>query len=191
MSARKRLRVAQYALTAIGLLILGYCAAVWWGARLYQRKNAASFDSALQLKVPPASPPAAPPQAGGVLGKLDIPRLGLSVVVVEGVGHKELEHAAGHIPGTALPGQRGNMAIAAHRDSFFRPLAGIRRGDTMKVETLRGTFQYRVTSTEIVLPNDVSVLRPAAQDTLTLVTCYPFHYIGAAPKRFIVHAARV
>ena len=102
----------------------------------------------------------------------------------------ELSLAPGHIPGTPLPGEAGNVAIAGHRDTFFRPLRFIRRNDTINVTTDRGEDQYRVVSTSIVAPSDVQVLYPTGRDTLTLVTCYPFDYVGPAPKRFIVRAER-
>jgi sortase A len=99
--------------------------------------------------------------------------------------------APGHIPGTPLPGQSGNVTIAGHRDTFFRPLRLIRKNDTMKLTTLRGEDQYRVVSTDIVAPDDIHVLYPTGRNTLTLVTCYPFYYVGPAPRRFIVRAERV
>ena len=132
-------------------------------------------------------PPAA---ANGVIGLLDIPRLGVSVMVVEGVGSKSLRRAAGHIPGTALPGQPGNAGISAHRDTFFRPLRNIRRNDVITINTVLGEYRYRVVSTRIVSPSDVEVLDSGDEEVLTLVTCYPFYFVGAAPDRFIVRAVR-
>jgi sortase A len=92
------------------------------------------------------------------------------------------------VPGTAFPGDTGNAAIAAHRDSFFQGLGGVSKGNDIVVNTRQGTFHYVVESTEIVRPNDVRVLRPSASPELTLITCYPFHMVGPAPKRFIIHA---
>jgi len=108
--------------------------------------------------------------------------------VIEGDDAADLKLAPGHIPGTALPGQHGNIGIAAHRDTFFRPLRFIRKGDLIGLTTLTGTYRYRVVSTQIVTPDDVQVLGPTKTDTLTLVTCYPFYYVGSAPKRFILRA---
>jgi sortase A len=102
-----------------------------------------------------------------------------------------LRRAVGHIAGTALPGQTGNIGIAAHRDTFFRPLRNIRRDDVITLTTLGGEYHYRVVSTKIVDPNDVAVLNSDGKEILTLVTCYPFYFIGSAPNRFIVRAARV
>jgi sortase A len=97
----------------------------------------------------------------------------------------------GHIPGTGLPGQVGNVGLAGHRDTFFRPLENIRKNDAIDVDTGQGTLRYLVTATEIVSPRDVGVLKASAGKTLTLVTCYPFYYVGSAPKRFIVRAVEV
>jgi len=129
-----------------------------------------------------------PPHAGAPLGRMEIPRLHLSVMVLEGAAPKTLRVGAGHIAGTALPGTRGNIGIAAHRDTFFRPLRDLRRSDRIVLTTSYGTFRYVVDAIEIVNPSDVEVLHQTADPRLTLVTCYPFTYVGAAPKRFIVHA---
>jgi sortase A len=138
--------------------------------------------------VAPASPPPPEPEEGTALGRLEAPRLGLSVIVAQGVTSSTLRRSAGHIPGTALPGQLGNVGIAGHRDTFFRPLKEIQKDDTLTLTTLEGTYRYVVDSTEIVPPEDVQVLDPSGRPTLTLVTCYPFYYVGSAPKRFIVQA---
>ena len=118
-------------------------------------------------------------------------RLGVSVIVMEGTDARTLRRAAGHINGTALPGQDGNVGIAAHRDTFFRPLRDIRKDDVITITTSRGDYRYRVVSTQIVGPDDVSVLNSDGSDVLTLVTCYPFNFIGAAPSRFIVRAEQI
>lgn len=122
---------------------------------------------------------------GDLFGRLEVPRLNMSVMVMEGIGSRTLRLGAGHIPGTA-------MAFAAHRDSFFRPLEKIKIDDTILFTTLDAATEYRVVSTRIVQPEDTEVLEPSAtsDDTLTLVTCYPFFYIGPAPKRFIVQAKK-
>jgi sortase A len=117
--------------------------------------------------------------------------LNVTAMVREGADGKTLRRAVGHIPGTALPGEAGNVALAGHRDTFFRALRDIRKDDTIQFETESGIYRYQVESTEIVGPRDVGVLAASNQDTLTLVTCYPFYYVGSAPKRFIVRAAQV
>jgi len=133
--------------------------------------------------------PEAPPARRSVIGRLEIPRLKLAVMVREGADEGTLSRAVGHIPGTALPGKVGNVGLAGHRDTFFRPLRNIRDDDMIELQTTAGTYRYVVKSTRIVTPRDVSVLAASGGDTLTLVTCYPFYYVGSAPKRFIVHAA--
>ncbi|PYQ44376.1 MAG: hypothetical protein DMG99_04150 [Acidobacteria bacterium] len=131
---------------------------------------------------------AIPLRHGEMIGRLEIPRVNVSVIVLEGADSSVLDVAAGHIPGTALPGLSGNVGIAAHRDTFFRSLREIRVQDRLSFRTAAGIFQYAVESTEVVEPSDTGVLRQNAGEELTLVTCYPFNYIGSAPKRFIVHA---
>jgi sortase A len=140
----------------------------------------------------PASAPRAivilPPHEGEAIGRIEIPRLNLSAPVLEGTGPEILRVAVGHIHGTALPGVHGNTALAAHRDTLFRPLRVVKPGDEIVITTSYGKFRYVVDSTEVVNPTDVRVLHTASRAELTLVTCYPFSYIGAAPQRFIVHA---
>lgn len=143
--------------------------------------------------MPPASEtpasPTGPPPKRSVIGRLEIPRLKLAVMVREGADEGTLSRAVGHIPGTALPGTIGNVGLAGHRDTFFRALRNIREDDTIELQTTSGTYRYLVKSTRIVTPRDVSVLEASGGQTLTLVTCYPFYYVGSAPKRFIVHAS--
>ena len=129
--------------------------------------------------------------ADGEIGRVEIPRLDISVMVREGVDDSTLRNAVGHIPGTALPGQPGNAALAAHRDTYFRPLRNVRRGDRVYVTTTYGEYVYKVETTQIVKPDDISVLDAADYQELTLVTCFPFYYIGSAPKRFVVHARQI
>lgn len=132
--------------------------------------------------------PAAP---GDLIGRIEILRLGISTMVIEGTGDATLRRAAGHIAGTALPGGVGNVGIAGHRDTFFRPLRNVRRNDIITITTPIGEYRYRVLSTRIVSPTNVEVLNPSATQILTLVTCYPFYYVGPAPGRFIVRAERI
>jgi len=133
----------------------------------------------------------APPAPRSVVARIEVTRLRLSALAREGVDTRTLRAAAGHVPGSALPGELGNAAFAAHRDTFFRPLQGIRQGDEIAVTTPSGNFRYVVSGTRVVDPSDVSVLRASREATLTLVTCYPFDYIGSAPQRFIVSARLV
>jgi sortase A len=160
---------------------------------------------AVRTEPAPVQPPP-PPAEGALLGRIEVKRLGLSAMVRQGVDAKMLSVAVGHVPSTALPGQIGNFAVAAHRDTLFRGLKDIKKGDLVTVESPGGTFTYQVLATKIVKPSDVSVLRadggglissadsdPAGSPgrLLTMITCYPFYYVGSAPKRFIVQAKLV
>src|SRR5690242_2303529 len=130
------------------------------------------------------------PEDRGVVGRIEIPRLGLKAMILEGVSQRTLALAVGHIPGTALPGKEGNVGIAGHRDTFFRSLAGIHQNDAILLTTRDGSYRYRVNSGVVVGPRDTQVLESSKRPSLTLVTCYPFRYLGPAPARFIVHAVR-
>jgi len=125
---------------------------------------------------------------GAPLAVLSIPRLGLDVPVFEGTEEVVLDHGAGRIAGTAQVGEPGNIAIAAHRDGFFRGLKGIRQGDRIELGQMRRRFTYTVDHIAIVDPNDTTVLKARARPSLTLVTCYPFYFVGGAPQRYVVQA---
>ena len=131
------------------------------------------------------------PEVGSPLGLIEIGTIGLEVMILEGTDDGVLRRAVGHIPGTSLPGQPGNIAIAGHRDTFFRPLRKIRKNDEITLTTLNGTYRYRVDSTQVIEPENTGVLDNSDDAVLTLVTCYPFYFVGSAPKRFIVRAHRV
>ncbi len=134
------------------------------------------------------SQPQSAATAGSVMGRLEIPSIGLTVPIVEGYDPESLRAGVGHIAGTALPGGLGNMAVAGHRDTYFRPLRNIRLGMTMSVFAADGRYDYTVDSTSIVKPEDVTVLAIHNIPEMTLITCYPFDYVGSAPNRFIVRA---
>jgi len=170
---------------ALALLALGYWTFVFVSGRLYQTREIPRFVNehpAAAVEQPK------PPTRGSAVALLGIPRLGLFALVLEGADESELTLGAGHIPGTSLPGDGGNVGVAGHRDTFFRPLRHIRKDDTIKVKTHDREYQYTVVSTEVVGPDDVHVLSPLDREVLTLVTCYPFNFVGPAPKRFIVRA---
>ena len=131
------------------------------------------------------------PEARAPIGRLEIPRIGLSAMVAEGDDENTLKVAIGHLPDTPLPWQAGNSALAGHRDSFFRPLRHIQVGDDIHLATAHGTLRYRVTRRTVVDPEDLWVLDPSPTAALTLITCYPFDFVGPAPRRFIVHAERM
>jgi sortase A len=172
--------LARYAFLAIGVGCLSYTAWVYVGQYWYERTRSEAFDKARRQGAAPAEPFEA---------RLSIPRLHLTTMVEEGVGEDILSEAAGHVPNTATPGHPGNIAIAAHRDTLFRALKGIRNHDRIVLSTRTKDYDYEVISTRIVSPDDVGVLAPVkGQNTLTLITCYPFYFVGHAPKRFIVRA---
>ena len=192
MRPKPLLLVLERAFLAVGV----GCLAWWLAGAAYARwasaDQARRLDRMIAAGAPmPAAPHAAALGLGDPIGRVAIRRLGLSTVIVEGDGDLTLVYAAGHIPGTALPGDAGNAALAGHRDGVFRALARIRRGDVVSVTTPAGTFHYAVDSLRVVKPEDTWVLRPTRRPTLTLITCYPFRYIGDAPDRFIVQARLV
>jgi sortase A len=128
---------------------------------------------------------------GTSLGRIEISTIGLDAMILEGTDARTLRRAVGHIPGTPLPGQQGNVAITGHRDTFFRPLLNIRKDDEIRLTTLSGAYRYLVDYIKVVEPGDTEVLDKSDDAILTLVTCYPFYFVGPAPKRFIVRAHRV
>ncbi len=152
--------------------------------------NLASTKGAGHTEIQPSTP--SRPVEGAVLGRVQIARLNLSAMVREGVDNETLSRAVGHLPYTALPGQAGNFAIAAHRDTLFRALKDIQKDDRVTFQSQAGTYTYEVVSTKIVKPSDLSVVQPqGSEKLLTMITCYPFYYVGSAPKRFIVQAKLV
>jgi sortase A len=175
-------RVGSYFFLVVGLLALGYAAYVVGDAHAYQAYEQSKFED-VSTKKPPTLL-----VEGGVIGEIQVPRLQLKAIVVQGDSHTILRRAVGHIPETALPGALGNVVLAGHRDTFFRPLRNIRLGDAITLKTSDGAFQYLVESTEVVPANAVEVLNATTGRTLTLITCFPFDYIGPAPNRYVVRA---
>ena len=195
------LRFAQRLFLWLGVAALVYAGGTAAYAGIYQRYQSWKFERvsaiARNLEERAAAPKvikepiveqAAGLREGDVVGKLVVPRIGISVMVLQGIENDTLTLGAGHVPGTPLPGADGNVAIAAHRDTFFRKLEGIMTGDSIQFATVSGTYEYVVDSTEIVDPEDTQVMESRARPELTLITCYPFYFVGAAPKRFVVHA---
>ena len=171
--------------------MLGYTGFVLMDTWIFERRETAALARFVPTE-PSASEPAKPTiGSDGLIGRIEVSRLDVSVVVVEGTSNKSLRRAVGHIAGTALPGQPGNVGIAGHRDTFFRPLRNIQRDDVIKLTTSNGEYRYRVVSTKVVSPDNVAVLDSDQNEVLTLVTCYPFYFVGPAPDRFIVRAERV
>ncbi len=144
--------------------------------RLWSEKRIQKHQASLLLKVPPP------------MAVIEIPSLRLQVPILEGTDDLTLDRGVGHIAGTASPGESGNIGIAGHRDGFFRGLKDIHVGDTIDLQSPQGDSHYRVDEIQIVSPKDVSVLEPRTRPSLTLVTCYPFYFVGSAPSRYIVHA---
>jgi sortase A len=128
---------------------------------------------------------------GSPLGRIEISKIGVAAMILEGIDEGSLRRAVGHIPGTPLPGQQGNVALAGHRDTFFRGLRKISKDDVITLTMLSGYYRYRVDSTKVVEPEETEVLDDAGDDILTLVTCYPFNFVGSAPKRSVVRAHRI
>jgi sortase A len=198
---RRILKWAQRGLFACAFLLLGYCAFALVDAWIFQTRQNAVLDR--QLRERRAASETSQPQSSAVpsrapalavdslIGRIEIPRLLLSVVVVEGVDKTTLRRAVGHIPGTAMPGEAGNVGLAGHRDTFFRPLKDLKIKDQIQFSTLKGNFKYEVQSLRVVEPNNVGVLASSGENMLTMVTCYPFYYVGPAPKRWIVRAKQV
>jgi len=196
------LRGASRTLAIAGIALLGYCGYVTLEANLFQKQQSAALDQSISASVAPpiASRDEDPPavhrgvsvslsQDRGAIGRLEIPRLELSAMVLEGSTAQILRRAPGHIPGTAMPGDPGNAVITGHRDTFFRPLRNIRESDLIRFRTARGVYTYRVTSISVVEPDYTAVLE-GNREQLTLITCFPFSFVGPAPRRFIVRAAR-
>jgi sortase A len=190
------LRWIERGLLTAGVVLGAWCAAVLVEARFHQAVPVAPL-VVTQTAVPvlpgdsgSRASAAAPstPAAGAVIAKLEAPSVQMTTTVLEGSDDATLSRGAGHIEDTPFPGQPGNIGIAGHRDTVFRPLRRIKIGDPLELTTADRTYRYRISKTLIVGPDDVYVLDPTDRPTVTLVTCYPFDFIGHAPKRFIVQA---
>ena len=185
------LRLAQRLFLWLGIATLAYAGGTVAYVDAYQRYESWKFEQDLTApggNEAEIAQDTADLREGDIVGKLEVPRIGISVMVLQGIEKNTLVAGAGHVTQTPLPGVPGNVVIAAHRDTFFRNLDGIRPGDSIQVATLRRTYEYIVDSTEVVDPDDIQVMESRGRPELTLVTCYPFYLVGPAPKRFIVHA---
>jgi sortase A len=188
------LRWFERGLLAIGTVLAIWCAVVLVEARFTQNLPVPEPPLKVTQILPGEDGPrrdAPAPAAGAWLGRLEVPSLKMSATVLEGSDDATLRRGAGHLEDTPLPGQSGNMAIAGHRDTVFRPLKNVRAGDALDLTTTDRIYHYRVSRTLIVGPRDVHVLDPTSEPTITLVTCYPFEFLGHAPQRFIVQAQLV
>ena len=194
MPASTRLRWLELALMGIGL-----AAAVLYAcmnvpaviARMQTPATAASSDGAV---IPVSALGSAYLRGertdldGTTIGTISVPQIRLSAPLIEGVEDRDLRRGVGHVPGSAQSGGLGNMVLAAHRDTVFRPLRSIQKGMDIQVKGAEGTFHYHVDSLQVVAPNRLDVLEISNQPEVTLITCYPFNFIGSAPMRFIVKA---
>jgi len=184
-SVSSGIRWASYLFLFAGLLAGGYAGYLIADAQIFQAVQLHRFDQRVPLSEPHL------PVMGEVLGQIEIPSLAFRAVILQGDSPEVLRRGVGHLPGTPMPGEWGNIALAGHRDTFFRPLRQIRPGDVITLQTFAQKFEYEVQSTIIVSPADTQVLEPSEGRELTLVTCFPFDYVGAAPNRFIVRAIQV
>lgn len=174
-----------YFLLGFGILALGYAGFTVVDSHHYQHVQMQNFAG---QRLPPAPRVLA---EGDLLGELQVPRLRLSAFVVQGDSSSTLKRAVGHLAETALPGELGNVALAGHRDTFFRPLRDIRLGDEIRFKTRERSFEYRVESIDVVKPTDIQVLKSTTGHNLILLTCFPIHYLGPAPKRLVVRAREI
>ena len=179
-------RATERCLFILGLVALGYW--LHLGLKAAWSQTRADYELSHQLEQRTAGKSSPSTSPGAAIGRLEIARLGLSTVMFEGADADVLERGAGHVPGSAMPGDRGNTVVAAHRDTFFRSLRNVRTGDVVRIRAPLHDSVYVVESTAVVDPDDTFVMAPTGAAALTLITCYPFGYIGPAPERFIVRA---
>jgi sortase A len=186
----------QYAFWFAGALLCSLCAGAYLERCFYQAAENRRLEEALRSNG--AGSPSVPNRressrraSGTLVGRLEIPRLQLSAIVLEGSDSRTLSRGVGRLPETADPGDDGNVVLSAHRDTFFRPLRQIRAGDRVTLQTPMGLYRYVVQWTAVVNPSDTASLKATPDRSLTLVTCYPFRYVGPAPQRFIVRARQV
>jgi sortase A len=191
------LRVAGDFLWVVALASIGFCSVAYGSAAIHQARQKAVLEALRANTAAAPEPLTSATQTShskvvnnALLGLIEIPRLDTAAIVEEGVETSTLWKAVGHIPGTALPGEWGNAVLAAHRDTYFSGLGDLKVGDLVSFKSPTATYSYRVESTRIVEPDDAEVLSASKEPILTLVTCYPFHYIGNAPQRYVVTARK-
>jgi sortase A len=181
-------RAISLALVVIGVVLLGYVAGQYWGMYRSQKNLEAEWQRQAATVSVPGKAPVSPDQ---LLTRLQIPKIQMDAIVVEGASRRELSEGPGHMKQTAQPGESGNAVITAHRDTFFRHIYELNKGDQIQVRRSGRTFTYEVTGKKIVMPEDISVIKPTNNPQLTLITCYPTYYIGPAPKRLVVFSKLV
>ncbi len=182
-------RILPYLFVLVGLTLLSYVSYQYWDMYHTQRQLEAQWErQAASASVPGQSKPIA---AADTLTRISIPRISMDAIVVEGASRKQLSIGPGHVIDTALPGDPGNAVITGHRDTFFRNIYELKKGDEIIVRRNGQVFKYQVTGKKIVAPDDISVLKPTQDTQLTLITCYPTYYIGPAPKRLVIFSKLV
>jgi sortase A len=196
MRGRRFVSVTASGLLLFGGLLLGYWMFVTIGTEWFEARAKRHLQPERDARAAPseshfAGRGRAAPQRHSVIGRIDVPALHVSAVILEGTQARDLRLGAGHIEGTALPGEPGNVGIAAHRDTFFRGLQRAAPNQRITITTAYGAYSYVVESTQIVNPQATSVLAPTPDPILTLVTCYPFYYVGPAPNRFVLRARAI
>ena len=182
------LGILEISLFAIGISFVGIFAYAQLKSAIFEEVGGRDLEAAIaREKTSPSAADTVDLTPGALLGRIEIQRAGISALVVEGAWEEELSKAVGRVVGTARFGERGTVALAAHRDRHFRGLGQVEDGDTVTVTTPRATFAYLIDSTRVTKPEDVHLTSSASRG-LTLITCYPFGFIGHAPKRFLVFA---
>ena len=176
-------KVLSMALLLVGLGLLGYVGSEYWGMYRTQKQLEVQWEQQAATVRTPGQPRLA---AHDLLTRVSIPKISLDAIVIEGVSRKQLSVGPGHMKDTAFPGAAGNAVITGHRDTFFRHIYELQKGDDILVRRDGQLFKYQVTGKKIVKPDDVSVLKQTTDPQLTLITCYPTYYIGPAPERLVV-----
>lgn len=172
----------------VGVVLLGYVVGEYWGMYRSQRNLEAEWE---RQTAAITTPGAAKLPSGKMLTRVVIPKIGMDAIVVEGDSRKALSAGPGHMTDTPLPGDPGNSVITAHRDTFFRHIYELDKGDQIQVRRNGRNFTFAVTGKTIVMPQDVSVIERTTDPRLTLITCYPIYYVGPAPKRLVVFSRLV
>jgi sortase A len=181
-------RIVSLSLIAVGIILLGYVTGSYWEIYRSQKNLEAAWDQQAATVNASEQPKMSPEQ---ILTRIRVPKIGMDAIVVEGASVKELSEGPGHMRETAEPGETGNAVITGHRDTFFRHIYELTKGDQIQVQRNGRNFTYEVTSQKIVKPEDIGVINPTMDSRLTLITCYPTYYIGPAPKRLVVFSKLV
>lgn len=188
LRSRSSLGAISRLFLVIGLGLIGYVASQYWGMYRGQHQLQAQWEKQVALAATPSLSKVPPAE---ILTRVSIPKIKLDAIVVEGATPKQLAMGPAHMTETAYPGETGNAVITGHRDTFFRHIYELQKGDTILISRNGESFKYEVTGKKIVKPTDVSVLKQTSDPQLTLITCYPTYYIGPAPDRLVVFSRLV